>query len=239
MNIVIPMAGLGSRFAEAGFSIPKPLIPVNGEAMISKAVKSLNLQGQYHFILSENNYTKQIIEVLESIVKLPNFLVIDYVTNGPASSVHLVDKHINNSEELVVANCDQIMTWNSKAFLHNAKLYDGCLVTYHSDTIKNSYARLNNQGLVTEVREKQVISNVSLNGIHYWKQGRYFCDSYEAMVFNNDRAPNGEFYVGPSYNYMIKDNKTVGIYHIPNEQHHPVGVPDDLETYLKYENSKL
>jgi NDP-sugar pyrophosphorylase family protein len=233
------MAGLGSRFAEAGFSIPKPLIPVNGEAMISKAVKSLNLQGQYYFILSSNSYTKHIIEVLESIVKKPHFCIIDYVTNGPASSVQLVSEHINNSDELVVANCDQIMTWNSAAFLHNARLYDGCLVTYHSDTTKNSYAKLNAKGLVTEVREKQVISNVSLNGIHYWKQGRYFCDSYEAMVQNNDTAPNGEFYVGPSYNYMIRNNRIVGIYHIPNEQHHPVGVPDDLKAYLQFENNTL
>jgi hypothetical protein len=129
------------------------------------------------------------------------------------------------------------MEWNSDTFFLNVRQYDGAIVTYHSDTDKNSYARINKQGLVTEVREKEVISNISLNGIHYWKQGRSFVDSAENMIANNDRAPNGEFYVGPTYNYMIKRKQRVGIYHIPNQQHHAVGVPIDLENYLKYEKA--
>ena len=92
--------------------------------------------------------------------------------------------------------------------------------------------------MVQEIREKQVISNISLNGIHYWRKGSSFVDSAETMIAANDRAPNGEFYIGPSYNHMIKSGQTVGIYHIPNQFHHPVGVPDDLDKFIRYENSK-
>jgi len=82
-----------------------------------------------------------------------------------------------------------------------------------------------------------VISTISLNGIHYWKHGRDFVSSYDKMVENNDRASNGEFYVGPSYNYMIKEGKNIGIYHLPKIQHHAVGTPDDLREYLRNEGS--
>jgi hypothetical protein len=130
------------------------------------------------------------------------------------------------------------MEWNSNSFLLNVRQFDGAVVTYHSDTDKNSYARVNKKGYVTEIREKEVISNISLNGIHYWKKGSHFVSSAEAMIASNDRAPNGEFYVGPTYNYMLQIGQTVGIYHIPNQQHHPVGVPIDLENYLIHEKAK-
>jgi hypothetical protein len=176
--------------------------------------------------------------MIETIKPGSKFIAIDYVTQGPASSALLFKDQINNSDELVIANCDQIMEWTSSRFLDYVRHYDGAVVTYHADTDKNSYARVNKEGLVQEIREKQVISNISLNGIHYWQQGQYFVSSAEAMIQANDRAPNGEFYIGPSYNYMVKAEKTVGIYHIPNQFHHPVGVPDDLDKFIRYENSK-
>lgn len=237
------MAGMGNRFATEGFKLPKPLIDVNGEPMISKAISSLGLdiQGittEWHFIIAKNNFTNQIKDTICALVNNAEFIEIDYITEGPASSALLFKDKINNDFELIIANCDQIMEWNSYMFGLNARQYDGTIVTYHNDTDKNSYARLDKRGLVAEVREKQVISNISLNGIHQWSKGRYFVESAEEMIAAEDRAPNGEFYIGPTYNYMIKKGLRVGIYHIPNCQHHAVGVPSDLERYLKYENSK-
>ena len=126
------------------------------------------------------------------------------------------------------------MEWDPELFLINARYYkyDGLVVTYTTDTPKNSYAKMNSNGLVTEIKEKVVVSNISLNGIHYWRKGTYFVKSTEDMIQCNDRAPNGEFYVGPTYNYMIKNNLKIGVHHIPNEQHNPVGVPEDLKKYL-------
>jgi choline kinase len=244
INILIPMAGLGIRFATQGFALPKPLIDVNGEPMIIRAVKSLgfdllSLKCNWYFIIAKNNFTDLIKNTIRETIKEAKFIEIDYLTEGPASTALLIKDKINNDDELIIANCDQVMEWNCDTFLVNARLYDGCIVTYHTDTEKNSYAKLDEKGFVTKIREKEVISNVSLNGIHYWKKGKYFVDSAEEMIENQDRAPNGEFYIGPTYNYMIGKGHKVGIYHIPNSQHHPVGVPSDLESYLNYENSKI
>lgn len=234
MNVLIPMAGLGSRFPSHQYSMPKPLIEVRGKPMIAMAIDSLDLDGKYFFVIAKNKFTSLVKDTIRAILpKNSEFIEIDYLTEGPAASALLFKDKINNQEELVIANCDQIMEWNSKNFIHNIRLYDGAVVTYHTDTTKNSYARLDTRGFVTEIREKEVISNVSLNGIHYWKQGKFFVDSAEKMIEMEDRAPNGEFYIGPTYNYMIKHGLKVGVYHIPNQQHNPVGVPEDLEIYLK------
>lgn len=238
MNILIPMAGLGSRFPSHTYPMPKPLIEVNGEPMISKAIKSLNLDGNYFFVIAKNQFSSLVKETIAAIKPGSKFYEIDYITEGPANSALLFRDQINNDEELVIANCDQIMEWSSVNFLHNVRLYDGAVVTYHTDTDKNSYARLDKNGLVVEIREKEVISNVSLNGIHYWKKGSHFVSSADKMMELQDRAPNGEFYIGPTYNHMIRQGLQVGIYHIPNEQHHPVGVPDDLKKYLEHAKTK-
>jgi len=239
MNILIPMAGLGSRFLTKGFNIPKPLIDVNGTPMIIKAIQSLGIENaQYLFVVSRNNYTDLVKKEISKVVS-SKFIDIDYITEGPACSALLFKSVIDNDEELIIANCDQIMEWNSKLFLMNSREYDGAVVTYHETTDKNSYARISDTGYVLEIQEKKVISNISLNGIHYWKHGKFFVNSAQKMISDDDRAPNGEFYVGPTYNYMIKDGLKVGIYHIPNQMHHAVGIPEDLERYIKYENSKI
>jgi NDP-sugar pyrophosphorylase family protein len=238
MNIIIPMAGRGSRFTEKRILIPKPLIDIHGRPMIQRAVESLDLDGQWKFIIRMDEHLDRVSDMIRTIKPGADIINIDYVTEGPASTALLFKDDINNDEELIIANCDQIMEWTSNRFLDYVRYYDGAVVTYHADTDKNSYARVNKEGLVQEIREKQVISNISLNGIHYWKKGRYFVEAAEAMIAANDRAPNGEFYIGPSYNHMIAQGHTVGIYHIPNQFHHPVGVPDDLDEFLRYENSK-
>lgn len=235
VNIVIPMAGNGSRFPRDKYPLPKPLIDVNGKPMIEQAIKSLGFVGQWHFILRNNEFLEQTKAILNSIVYNPKFIVVDYETEGPAASVLLFKDCINNDEPLITANCDQIMNWNVNLFYHNVNLYDGAVVTYYADTDKNSYAKIDKYGQVVEMREKQVISNISLNGIHYWKKGKYFVNSAEAMIAANDRAPNGEFYIAPTYNYMIKENLNVGIYHIPNECHNSVGVPEDLTKFINNE----
>jgi NDP-sugar pyrophosphorylase family protein len=214
MNVLIPLAGKGSRFANSGYDFPKPLIDILGKPMIVRAIESLDLEGNYHFVLRKNDTLEPTREALLSIKPDARIIEIDYVTDGPACTANLFREFINNDEELIIANCDQIMEWNSENFLYNVRNYDGAVVTYHSDTDKNSYAEITSKGLVKRIREKEVISNVSLNGIHYWKRGRHFVDSYDTMIDQNDRAPNGEFYIGPSYNYMIQSDLKVGIYHI-------------------------
>jgi dTDP-glucose pyrophosphorylase len=238
MNILIPMAGLGSRFPREKFKKTKPLIEINSVPMIIRSVESLDLKGNYLFVIRKDEFSSELKSIIKNIQKNTDVIEIDYQTSGPASTALLFSERINSNEELVIANCDQIMQWNSKNFLHNARQYDGAIVTYHATTNKNSYARLNKFGEVIEIKEKEVISTTSLNGIHYWKRGSDFVNSANKMILVNDKAKNGEYYIGPSYNYMIKDGLTVGIFHIPNEMHHAVGDPEDLIKFINYENNR-
>ncbi len=232
------MAGRGKRFSSQNFTLPKPLIDIMGKPMVQHAIESLDLQGKWFFLIRRDEYASRLRALIKEMKPSSIIMEIDYVTEGPASSALLFKKHINNDAPLIIANCDQIMEWDSQRFLDYISVYDGAVVTYHTDTEKNSYARIDKTGLVQEIQEKNVISNISLIGIHWWRCGKFFVDSAEQMIAANDRAYNGEFYVGPSYNYMISKALKVGIFHIPNQQFHPVGVPDDLKKYIAYETSK-
>ena len=236
MNILIPMAGEGKRFKEHGYDNIKPLILVDGKPMIQRAIESLGIEGQFIFVIRADKEAEQIKELLNTITKNPIIIETEWVTEGPACSALLADDVIYGDEPLVIANCDQIMWWDHRAFsayCENAP-YDGIIVTYYANSSKNSYARLDRHGCVKEIREKEVISNISLNGIHYWQKGSTFVESALTMIKKNDKSVNGEFYIGPSYNHMINIGLEVGIFHVPNCQHHAIGTPEDLERYLSY-----
>ena len=237
MNVLIPMAGRGKRFSNVGYDLPKPLIKIDHRTMLEHAINTLDIDGEYVFIVREyenRDYNREVKSILRKSKPNCKILLIDYITEGPACSALLARDYINNDQELVIANCDQIMWWSGNRFIDYVRSnnFDGAVVTYTTDTPKNSYAKVDLKGNVVEIAEKKVISNIGLNGIHYWKRGQDFIDSAEEMMKSNDRV-NDEFYIAPTYNYMIKNNKTVGFYHIPNEQHNAVGVPLDLETFLE------
>jgi dTDP-glucose pyrophosphorylase len=237
MNIIIPMAGLGSRFPNS--KIPKPLIDVNGKPMVQKAVESMGIKGNLIFIVRvEHNTEFHLDEKIKGLFPDSTIISVDHLTEGPACTAMLAKDVIEKDKPLIIANCDQIMHWDHETFNMVCSNYpnDGFVVTYFANTEKNSYAKLDNSGFVLEMKEKKVISNVSTNGIHFWKKGQFFIDSVYKMIEADDRAPNGEFYIAPSYNYLIKEGKKIGVYHIPNEQHWAVGTESDLEIYLRNNN---
>jgi len=175
MNVVIPMAGLGQRFKDQGFSVTKPLIDICGTPMIVRVIESLQIKGNYTFILRNQDELAKLKDVLLSTTKIyPNFirsvkfLTIDYLTDGPASTVLVAKDLINTNEPLVVANCDQIMWWNGKLFQTFCKLsgYDGVVVTYYSNSTKNSYAKIN---------RKMNIWEFETHGQEYCRANRYNC----------------------------------------------------------------
>jgi len=232
MNIVVPMAGLGSRLPISIYGTIKPLIPINGTPMIRLVVDSLKLDGRYIFVYRRDEFSAELEKVLGAMEIAAEFVIVEELTKGPAETCLAARDLINNDSELVIANADQIMWWNSDQFLSSARSegLDGVIVTYSSISERNSFARMSQNGLVTEVREKEVISEIALAGIHYWRKGKEFVRSAEKMI-SEARYELGEFYVGPTYNLMIESGAKIGIHHIPEYQHNPVGVPEDLEKY--------
>ena len=175
MQIIISMAGLGSRFNERGFVTPKHLIKVENKTLIELAIETLNIDGRYIFIIRKSEYN----DILKNILsQYPNcsIIEIDYVTEGPASSCYLAKNVLNYEDELIITNCDQILEWNSNDFLNKTRVknYECSVLTYFSDNPKNSFIKCDENNIAIEIKEKIVISNYALVGVHYFKKAKLF-----------------------------------------------------------------
>lgn len=233
MNVLIPMAGAGSRFADAGYSFPKPLIDVAGTPMIKAVVDNLAIDAKYTYIVQKDHYEKYNLSfLLNAITPECNIVQVDGITEGAAVTCLLAKEFINNDEPLVMANSDQIVDWSSREFLYDlySKNADGGIATFKSSHPKWSYAKTDSLGLVTEVAEKKPISDNATVGIYYWKHGSDFVKYAEQMI-NKDVRVNGEFYTCPVFNEAIQDGKM--IYTVPVKKMWGIGTPEDLQEYLR------
>jgi len=235
INIVIPMAGLGKRFEKTHPNTPKPFIDIKNELMLSRVIDNLkNDIVQFIFIsqntLFEDVRFKQIVTNHKINYKT---VIAPEKTDGPACSCLLAKDIINNDDSLIIINCDQIILDFNLSNLLNFVKYnnaDGVLGAFHSTSSKNSYIKLGDDLRIQDIKEKIVISNIATNGLHFWKYGKFFIQSAEKMINLNDKYSN-EFYVAPSYNYLIKEGKTILPYYY--NLHYPIGIPEDLEYFTK------
>jgi dTDP-glucose pyrophosphorylase len=236
LTIVLPMAGLGSRFSIMGFTLPKPLINVNGKPMIQTVVENLNAEAKYVFIVQKAHYEQYNLGYLLPLIA-PNCEIVqlDGLTEGAACSVLKGKEFINNDNHLFIINSDQFLNWDSFDFFNKmlTSKADGGILTFKKENDpKWSYVRLNEDNHVVEVKEKQPISDMATIGGYYFDKGSDFVSNAETMINANDRT-NNEFYVAPVYNYLVNQNKTIIPYEIPTESFWGLGTPDDLEFYLK------
>jgi len=238
INIVIPMAGQGSRFAKAGYEKPKPFIDVDGKPMIVRVLENLTYPNARYILIARKEHMEKEAELIKQIEKDFNaiFIPIDELTEGTACTVLYSRKYINNNEPLLIANSDQIVDMDIADFIDDCKKrnIDGSILTFideHKDP-KWSFAKLDDNNLVTEVKEKVVISEYATVGIYLYSKGKDFIDATIDMIIKNDRV-NNEFYTCPTYNYAIKDGAKIGIYNIEFAQMHGVGTPEDLTIYLE------
>ena len=233
MNVLIPMAGAGSRFAAAGYTFPKPLIEVNGKPMIQVVVENLNVEAHFIFLVQKEHYEKyNLKQLLNLIAPGCDIVQVDGLTEGAACTTLLAKDLINTSEPLLMANSDQFVEWNSNECLYGftADEVDGGIVTFKATHPKWSFARVGDDGFVTEVAEKNPISDNATVGIYYWKQGSDYVKYAEQMIEKNIRT-NNEFYVCPVFNEAIGDDKKIKIKQI--DRMWGIGTPEDLDYFLK------
>jgi dTDP-glucose pyrophosphorylase len=231
MNVIIPMAGAGKRFSDVGYTIPKPFIPVNGKPMVQSVVENLNIDGKHIFIIQKSHSVGKNLETFLNSIS-PNCIIIsvDKLTDGPACTALLAEEYIDETP-LVIVNCDQMIhDFDIKKLEEFAKINkaDGVLGAFISSSKKNSYMKVDPRGEVIEIKEKIVISNIATNGLHFWSNGKDFVYSSKQMIQSNERY-NNEFYIAPSYNYLVKDGKKIlpFFYNL----HFPIGTPEDLNKY--------
>jgi HAD superfamily hydrolase (TIGR01509 family) len=234
INILIPMAGAGTRFEKAGYTFPKPLIEVKGQPMIQVVVDSLNIQGSYIFIAQKTHYEKyNLKDTLNLIAPNCSVVIADGLTEGAACTTLLAKNYINTDTPLLLANSDQYVEWDSSEFMWSmmADNVDGGILVFESAHPKWSFAKLNEQNLVCEVAEKKPISNLATVGIYFWRKGSDYVKYAEQMIQKNIRV-NNEFYVCPIFNEAIKDGKKIKIFKIQNDKMWGIGTPEDLNTFL-------
>ena len=232
LNVLIPMAGAGSRFESAGYTFPKPLIDVNGSPMIQTVVNNLSLDANYIYVVQKSHRLKYNLDTLLNLITPNcNIIEVDGLTEGAACTALLAKELINSNEPLFFANSDQFVEWDSNEFMYKMQEtgVDGGLVTFESIHPKWSFAKLDNNGYVTEVSEKNPISNIATVGYYYWKKGSDFVKYAEQMIEKNIRV-NNEFYVCPVFNEAIKDGKKLVTY--TANKMWGLGTPEDLNIYL-------
>jgi len=233
MNILIPMAGAGSRFEKAGYTFPKPLIEVNGKPMIQVVLENLNIEAHYIFIVQKAHYEKYNLQYLLNLLAPGCDIVqVDGLTAGAACTTLLARNYIDNDAPLVIANSDQFVDWDSNQCLYafSADGIDAGILTFEASHPKWSYARLDADGFVAEVAEKKVISNHATVGIYYWKKGSDYVRNALRMIEAEDKT-NGEYYVCPVFNYAIQEGKKIRVKDVSGMW--GLGTPEDLNYFLQ------
>jgi len=236
LNILIPMAGEGSRFAKAGYTFPKPLIEIFQKPMIQIVIENLGLDANFIFLVRKEHDEKYNVSSLLKVIS-PNckIVFVDKLTEGAACTTLLAEKFINKNDPLLIANSDQFIEWNSSKTLYELtnKEIDGGIIVFKSIHPKWSYAKTDDNDIVTEVAEKNVISDNATVGIYFWKKGSDYVKYAKQMIKKNIRV-NNEFYVCPVFNEAIGDGKKIRIKEIDKAGMWGIGTPEDLNYFLEH-----
>lgn len=236
VNVIIPAAGEGSRFAKAGWKKPKPFIDVDGRPMLDHVIDNVTPKDALVTLLLRKQHIDAHEDVLQKFQKGGHRIrPVSALTEGTASTVLLARRVFDNDQPMMVANSDQLVDFDVNAYINdcfNRKL-DGSILVFRDPEMdaKWSFVKLDKNGLVTEVAEKKPISDLATVGIYLFSKGREFISAAIDMIAANDRV-NNEFYTCPVYNYMIRNGARIGIYEVPMNAMAGLGTPDDLSQFL-------
>lgn len=237
LTLIMPMAGAGTRFEEAGYTQSKPMIPVGDVPMFVHAERCIGLDFDKRiFIVRKEQQLK------ESILEwYPDAHVheLDELTEGTACTILSVEDQIADGDSIFVANCDQHTEWDSEYAqgLINSVFVAGLISVFHcpDKNPKWSFAEIDDNGKVLRVAEKDPISEWGTTGYYYWKDGKQFCRNAKRMIADDNRV-NGEFYTCPVFNYTIEDLNEWGVSRVVSikvEKMQGIGTPQDLDEFLK------
>lgn len=239
LNIVVPMAGRGSRFAKAGYQMPKPLIDIYGHPMIEYVTKNIRPDCEHRFIyICQQEHLKKyhLAAELERMAPGCAIVTVDHITEGAACTVLLAERYINTEDALMIANSDQFVDTDINRYIAAMRDHDGLIMTMLASDPKWSYIKYDDKGFVTLVREKEVISNQATVGIYNYKHGSDFVRFAHQMIEKNIRV-NNEFYVAPVYNQMIEAGRKI-VFCDVREKMFGLGTPEDLNQFLNLPLSK-
>lgn len=229
INIVIPMAGMGKRFAEAGYTLPKPLLRIEDREIIGHIIDTMKMpKAQFIFIVREEHCRDHNLDkVLLKFEPNAKIVKINQVTEGAVCTVLLAKEHFNDHNPVIIKDCDQIINWDPEHFMEFVRRNnaDGAIVNIHTERPNYSYSRVDHAGRIFETAEKSVISHYGSVGIYYFARGSDLVKYAERMIEKNIRT-NNEFYTSPVYNQFIQDFKL--ILHYPIAEMFQLGTPEEF-----------
>lgn len=236
INIVIPMAGAGSRFQIAGYDLPKPFIDVNGKMMIEHVLDGLIIPDATYTLVIQRAFQNEHADKLDLLAKKygVRFVAVEKLTQGASCTALATHELINNDEMVIFADSDNF--FNNTAFRNfiadaQTRNLDGSLLTFNTDHDCFSFAKTDKNGFVTETREKEAISNHAITGVYLFARGRDFVRCAINMMIYGDRAKN-EYYMSNVYNWAVRDGMKIGVYDISANDWACVGTPTQLQEYL-------
>lgn len=241
MHIVIPMSGMGNRFVKAGYSVPKPLIIVDGKPIIEHVCNLFPGEDKFTFICNSKHLNEtNMIDVLKNIKPNSNIIEIPNHKKGPVYAVSLIKEFIDDEEEVIVNYCDFGTYWNYQDFLSHTRNRgaDGAIPSYkgfHPHMLgSTNYAFMrDDKQWMLEIKEKEPFTKNRMqefasNGTYYFKKGLYVKKYFEELM-KRDINLNGEYYVSLVYNLLVEADLKVSIYEIQHMLQW--GTPQDLEEY--------
>ncbi len=237
MQVVIPLAGRGSRFEEKGYTFPKPLIEIGNRSMIEMVLENMQLPGdaQVTFICRAEHLTRfHLDDVLRLLAPGCRVIALQNETAGALCSVLLAIDQIAPEKEVLIANGDQLFSTSLAPYYEacRAPEVDGCILTFSATHPRWSFARTDDEGRVIGVAEKRPISRQATAGFYYFRRAADLIAGAEQMILKGLRTAD-QFFVCPVYNELILSGKNIRTYHLPEDSMHSLGTPEDLENFIR------
>ena len=235
INILIPLAGKNQFFPEAEYPFPKPLIEFNGKTMIEHIIDNFSTiakEKQFIFIVNSEDCKKYHLDNVLNILTNHTCKIIklDNETKGAACSAMMAVEHIDNDIPLIISNADQLFDICLDEVINSFESSDSGVITFESIHPRWSYVRLNSENRVTETAEKRPISKSAIAGFYYFKNGKDFINSSSKMI-KKDASVNGLYYIAPTLNEMVLENKTINVFQIENVKYHTFYTPQKIKEY--------
>ena len=245
MQIVVPMAGAGRRFAERGYSLPKPLIAIDGVPMVVRAVRDLPAASRIVLVCNRDHIRDhQLDRVLDQWLPNCQVVVTPGLTEGQACSVAIAEPHLNADEPVLVAACDNTHTYDAKQFaaLTADPELDALVWTYRDESRVlvrpqwYGWVVADERGAIRRIGVKQTVSDTPerddvISGTFWFRSARFMLDGIQRLVASNQRV-NGEFYLDSVAAMLVEEGRKVKVFR--TEKYIGWGTPDELEDYCRW-----
>lgn len=234
----MPMAGEGSRFKNAGWTTPKPLIELKGKPLFVRAIESVKVEGaqmKYSFIVRQEHIDKYGIDKsIKAILPEANVFSVPQTTRGAVETCLMAESAIAEDDAVVVMDCD--LEFHSERYrelianaLSDKNAKGGALVSFESEEPRYSYAEVDGDGRVLRTAEKEVISRHALCGAYFFASGREF-KTIAHRLLSEPVMEKPELYVSLLYNYLLRDNLPVWL--VQMEMYRSYGTPEELKQWM-------